>query len=90
MSKPVSNSPHFDDPTADDLAGVPLCLDEDQPSLRVRGSKPPEAIRTRGSVRGASAHGIEAHAPTDEDLAGIPIFAEGDEDLMVRPRKPNK
>jgi hypothetical protein len=81
MSTPKPDSPLHDKPTPDDLAGTPVCQEEDTPTLRVRGSR-----RTRG--RGAPPASSPQSPPTADDLAGIPVSAEGEEDLTVRPRKP--
>jgi len=67
-------------PTADDLAGVPVCLEEDHPTL-FSGKK---------SDRGPFVVAPLTRTPTADDLAGVPVCAEGEEDLTRRPRKPRK
>jgi hypothetical protein len=87
MSTPRPRSPRNEHPTPDDLAGTPICLEDDQSPSGSGGSKLPKAVRTRGSTRGPSGHAIEAPPPTADDLAGIPIIDEAAEDLTVRPSK---
>jgi hypothetical protein len=82
MSTPKPDPNRKKQPTADDLAGTPVCKEEDQPTMRVRGSG---GVRVRG--RGAPAAPLPAGPPTADDLAGIPVCAEGEEDLTVRPRE---
>ena len=82
---PESSSP--DRPTPEDLTGVPACIEEDHPTIRLLG---PQAVRTRGGTDGPDGRRTMDRTPTVDDLAGIPVCAEGDEDLTVRPRKPKK
>jgi hypothetical protein len=90
MSAPIPESARYDNPTPDDLAGIPACIEEDHPTIRSRGSQSRKAVRTRGSLGGPSGRRIAEDTPTADDLAGIPISAEGDEDLTVRPSKAKK
>jgi hypothetical protein len=75
MSTPSSESPRPRKPTADDLAGIPVSVEENGPTIR--GRKAPQTPPP------PPAQG----APTADDLAGIPITAEGPEDLTRRPRR---
>ena len=75
MSMPQSPRPV--DPKPDDLAGTPACQEENNPTIRVRGLKDGNTV----SPQSTSA------TPTADDLAGIPVTAEGDEDLTIRPRR---
>jgi hypothetical protein len=88
MSTPKPGPNLKKQPTADDLAGTPVCREEDQPTIRVRGSR---GTRGRGrggkGVRGAHPALPVQAPPTADDLAGIPVSAEGEEDVAVRPRK---
>jgi hypothetical protein len=89
MSTPVPDPHGHDKPAPDDLAGIPVCKEEDNPTIRARGAR---GVRVRGRggkrVRGAPPAPSQA-PPTADDLAGIPVSAEGDEDVKVRPRKPH-
>ncbi len=76
MNNPTPESHRNGKPTADDLAGIPVCLEEDQPTIRIR---PPADTPLAGPA---------PKSPTADDLAGIPVTAEGPEDLTVRPRQP--
>jgi hypothetical protein len=75
MSTPSSESPRPEKPTADDLAGIPVCVEEDHPTIRVRE---PSQIPPFPFAQGP---------PTADDLAGIPVTVEGPEDLTRRPRR---
>ena len=70
-------SRHQNKPTPDDLAGIPVCIEEQGPAISASALK----TRRRGGkkVRGAP--------PTADDLAGIPVTAQGKEVLTVRPQK---
>jgi hypothetical protein len=87
MSASRPNRRDHDKPTPDDLAGIPVSKEEDNPIIRVRGGR----SRGRGGkkVRGAAPASPPA-PPSADDLAGIPVSAEGDEQVMVRPRKPHR
>jgi hypothetical protein len=97
MNTPVPGSPSPGKPTPDDLAGVPVCLEEDNPTIRTRKSHGPQraggpGVRVRGHKRRGSlsrAQGSQPskRAPTADDLAGIPVSVEEDEDLTVRTRE---
>jgi hypothetical protein len=52
--------------------------------VRVRGPK------RRGSLSGAQGSQPSKRAPTADDLAGLPVSVEEDEDLTVRTRKPDE
>ena len=90
MSTTTPDSHGHDKPTPDDLAGTPVCKEEDGPTIRVRGARG-VGVRGRGGkrVRGAPPAPPQA-PPTADDLAGIPVSAEGDEDVKVRPPKPRQ
>jgi len=91
MSTPIPEPTRSDKPTPDDLAGVPACIEEDQPTMQVRGSQAPrQTVRSRGSTGGTPGRRIMERTPTADDLAGIPVCAEVDEDLTMPPRKPKK
>jgi len=68
------NPIHGKKPTADDLAGVPLCKEE------------AGKVRTDNAHGAHVAAPSAAHPPSADDLAGVPISVEGNEDLRVRPR----
>jgi hypothetical protein len=87
MSTPRPRSPRNESPTPDDLAGTPICLEEDESPTRSAGSILPKAVRTRGNIGGRSGHATEPPPTTADDLAGIPITDEAAEDLTVRPSK---
>jgi hypothetical protein len=91
MSTPKPDANLKKEPTADDLAGTPVCKEEDQPTIRVRGSLGVKA-RGRGGkrVRGAPPAPPVQAPPTADDLAGIPVSVEGEEDVKARPRKPRR
>ncbi len=57
-------------PTADDLAGVPACIEEDAPTIRLRS---PQVSRTRGGAGEPSAPDTIERTPTADNLAGIPV-----------------
>jgi hypothetical protein len=76
MSAPIPESPYPGKPTADDLAGTPVCVEENGPMVHGRKSPSTTAI--------TPAQG----APLADDLAGVPVCAEGFEDLTVRPQRP--
>jgi len=82
MSTPTPESPLVGQPTPDDLAGTPVCREEGQPVIGVRG-------RNGKKVHGAPPAPLQA-PPTADDLAGTPVCAEGEEDLTVRPHKAGK
>jgi hypothetical protein len=87
MSAPKPDRRGPEQPTADDLAGIPVAKEEKNPAMRLRGGR----ARGRGGikVRGtppASPPG----PPSADDLAGIPVSAEGNEEVMARPRKPRR
>jgi hypothetical protein len=75
VSTPAPESPRPGKPTADDLAGIPVSVEENGPAIR--GRKAPHTPAP------PPAQG----APTADDLAGIPLTAEGPEDLTRRPRR---
>jgi len=89
MSTSPPGSDGHDQPGPSDLAGIPECHEEDHPTIRVRGAG---SVRPRGRggkrVRGASQAPLQA-SPTADDLAGMPVSAEGDEEVKVRPQKPS-
>jgi hypothetical protein len=88
---PESRSPRFDKPKPEDLAGIPACLEEDNPRLGTQESQDPQVVMHPTVLVGGSLPGWRANRPpTADDLAGIPVCAEGDEDLTVRPRKPHQ
>jgi hypothetical protein len=100
MSTPLPGLPSPGKPTPDDLAGIPVCLEEDNPTIRTRKSHGPQRAggpgvrvrgpRTRGSLSSVQGSQPSKHAPTADDLAGIPVSVEEDEDLTVRTRKPHE
>ena len=89
MSAPKPDLNLHAKPTPDDLAGTPVCKEELNSKIRIRGSG---SARVRGPRRkrgrGAPAAPQPQGPPTADDLAGIPVSAEDEEDLIVRPRKP--
>ena len=90
MSTPSSRSPRNDGPAPEDLAGVPACFEDDQPEVRLGGSQPRKGVRTRGAIVESSGSQKKKMTPSADDLAGIPVSAEGDEDLTARRWKPKK
>jgi hypothetical protein len=91
MSTPTPDSPRHEQPTPDNLAGTPVCQEEDNPTIRVRGSRGAK-VRGRGGKKGRGTPPAPEPQPlpTADDLAGVPISAESAEDLTVRPRKPRQ
>jgi hypothetical protein len=79
MNPPRPDSRPPGTPTTDDLAGTPVCREEDHTLIRGRNGNSPG-----GAPPGPGPNG----PPTADDLAGIPVSAEGEEDLTVRPRQP--
>jgi hypothetical protein len=77
MSTAKGDSNRRKKPTADDLAGVPVCIEGDNPTLFSR----------KKSGRGPFVVPPLTRTPTADDLAGVPVCAEGEEDLTRRPRK---
>lgn len=71
-----ANTNQSNKPTPDDLAGEPLCKEEESGKGLSR------------THRDRCEHGLPAaEVPGADDLAGIPISIEGNEDLSIRPRK---
>jgi hypothetical protein len=88
MNTAIPESSGHDKPRSEDLAGAPACIEEDHPTIRVRGSQDPQFVRTRGhSILVAAGRQIVERGPTADDLAGIPVSAEEDEDQTAGPRK---
>jgi hypothetical protein len=87
MSGPKPGSHRYGKPRPKELAGTALSKEEDQGLLRARGGP---GVRARGAggkgARGAHPPPTPQGAPTANDLAGIPVCAEGDEDLTVHRR----
>jgi hypothetical protein len=88
MNTAIPESSSHDRPTPEDLTGAPACIEEDHPTVRLRGPQAPKAGRERGAGGGPDGLRTMQRTPTVDDLAGIPVCAEGDEDLTVGPRKP--
>lgn len=88
MSTAKPGRPLQNKPVPDDLAGTPVCKEEDHPTIRVRGSRGVKVRKGgRKRVRGTAAAPSPQGPPTADDLAGIPVSAEGKESLTIRPRK---
>jgi hypothetical protein len=69
-------------PSPDNLAGIPACKEESLAvTIRETGVE-----KEKTDVSAASSRVV----PTADQLAGVPITADGKEDLTVRPRKPRK
>jgi hypothetical protein len=83
MSSPKRDPESHNPPTADDLAGVPVCREEGIDTIDVRGSSSVQP-------RGIPPLPLPPGPPTANDLAGVPVTAEGEEDLTVRPWKPRQ
>ncbi|MCI0637475.1 MAG: hypothetical protein L0Y72_22395 [Gemmataceae bacterium] len=87
MSTRKTDSRRHDGPTPDDSAGTPACKEETGSAAGVAKSR---GVR----VRGAAGHKVRgpqpAQSPTADELAGIPVTAEVDEDVTVRPRQSRK
>jgi hypothetical protein len=80
MSSRKSDSKH-DNPTPDDLAGIPVCREETSSPGRARAT-------TRTAERGVRARASSSSPkPTPDDLAGICVSGTGKEDVAVRPGK---
>jgi hypothetical protein len=85
MSGPATPSGQ---PTPDDLAGIPVCHEEDGPT---RGAR-----KRRGGRNGPGRTGDRTPPPappglpTADDLAGIPVSADGEKNPTGRPRKPRR
>jgi hypothetical protein len=81
MNTPTPESPLHVKPKPDDLAGTPVCQEENNPTIHVRrGVRAGNALSTQPTPV----------PPTADDLAGIPVSAEGKEDLSIRPRQPRQ
>jgi hypothetical protein len=88
MSNPLPGARGHDNPTPDDLAGIPVSIEEDRPAIRARAPRGAN-VRGGGGTRAPGAPPAPPQAPpTADDLAGTPVCAEGAEDVTVRPRKP--
>jgi hypothetical protein len=83
MNVPIPDQSGHHKPAPDDLAGTPVCKEEDNPTIHV-GDVP--------GGGGKKAHGSPTSPPqalpTPDDLAGIPVSAEGVEDVKLHSRKP--
>ena len=90
MNTAIPESSSQDKPTPQNLTGTPACIEEDHPTIRLHGPQAPNAANARGGTGGPSERRTVERTPTVDDLAGIPVCAEGDEDLTIRPRKPKK
>jgi hypothetical protein len=68
VNTPNPETPRPRKPSADDLAGIPVCLEEDHPTIRVRDASqlPPVQPPQR--------------PPTADELAGIPVCVEEKEE----------
>jgi hypothetical protein len=87
----MSNPKHDNLPAklrVNDLAGTPACKEEDRPTVHLHESR---GVKDRGRggkrSRGGPPTPSPLAPPTADDLAGIPVAAESEEDLTVRPRK---
>jgi hypothetical protein len=81
-----SNNAKLSNPTAAELAGIPVCIEE-SPTMQVRTRRGAKArSRTSKNVNPAPA-AMPKGPPTAADLAGIPVCVENEEDLTIRPRK---
>jgi hypothetical protein len=90
MSTTTPDSHGQDKPAPHDLAGTPVCKEEDNPTIRARRARGVR-VRGRGGKRARGAPPAPPQPPpTADDLAGIPVSAEGDEEVKVRPRKPHR
>jgi hypothetical protein len=88
MSTPDAESRGANRPTPDELAGIPVCLEEDDPMVLVLEPRDVNCGPRAGLRLPAAAPLPPAgYRPTADDLAGIPVSAEGAEDLTVRPWK---
>jgi hypothetical protein len=79
MSRPTPNQPLHNNPTPDDLAGTPVCEEEDS-TIRLGKS---HRARTQGR-RGKKGPGVPLPPlegpPTADDLAGTPVCSDDEED----------
>jgi len=80
MNTPLPESTTCGLPTADELAGIVVCKDED--SMRL-----PSVGKVEGVARGSSREHSLSSGPMTDQLAGIPVAADGKEDLTIRARK---
>ena len=84
------NTPKPDRPTPVELAGTPVCAEEDRPAIHERGSRGVKARpRVGKGVPGDPPSPSSQTPPTADDLAGIAVSAEGEE-RTVRLRKPRR
>ena len=90
MSTVTPNSPGHGRPTPDDLAGIPVCMDEEQPTKGVRERSVKVRGRSGNKDRGEVVAPLPKGPPTANELAGIPVTADGEADLTVLPRKPKR
>jgi hypothetical protein len=87
MSNSMPAPRHQKKPTADELAGTPVCKAEENNPVRTRGTAAIKARGPRGKqVADAPTPPTETR-PTADELAGIPVSHEGEEEIGVRPRK---
>lgn len=84
MSARVPEALHHDKPRPEDLAGTAACFEDDEPAVRMRGSRPPEAVRICDRTGGASGSHKANAKPTGDDPAGVPACA-GESDDVTRP-----
>ena len=87
MSTPTPNQPLYTNPTPEDLAGTPVCIEEDSTTRVGRSS----AVRVRGhketSGPGVPPLRLEGR-PTADDLAGTPVCGGDEEDPQALPQSP--
>jgi hypothetical protein len=90
MSSVPPNAPLQNEPTPDNLVGIPACREEEQPSLHERGRG--DRVRKNGGKkrRNGTVVPLVQRQPTPDELAGIPVSAEANEELTVRPRRPRR
>jgi hypothetical protein len=80
MNTAIPESSGHNTPRPADLAGAPACVEEDHPTIRVRGSQDPQIARI-----GAARKFVE-RSPTADDLAGIPVCVAEGENQKAGPR----
>ena len=85
MSTSTSDSCPSEKPEPEDLAGIPVCKEEDGFASRVGAARGSGASTVR-----PTSPDVPLTLPTADDLAGIPVSVEGNEIVEARPRRPHR
>src|SRR5262249_50772549 len=91
MSTSSSDFERHDPPTPDDLAGTPVCKEDDDSTTRVRGARGAKARGRSGKrTRGAPPAPVPQGPPTADELAGVPVSVEDEGPPRTGSRKPRR